>query len=299
MEETRLPLKPIEIGSSNFGTGLNVTPGSSTHPKAKSRRTVQSVSRALDILEVLADSGGEMRLNEISAATELNVSTCHHLLTTLAERGYVSQNPRGRTYFVGNRILELSVSRSRQFNLVDLAQSELKALSKQTKETICLAEIRAYNLTTLTMIESPHAVRVGTDTIGRSNAAHATAIGKAILAWLPEPEIARVIAEKGLTRFTEYTLTNISDLMENLRHVRRNGFAVDKEEYQQGVICIGSAIRDYSGAVMGAIGCSLPLMRAQPYVIDAIRLNVKRSASIVSEKLGKSPTGPMSSKFTQ
>ncbi len=299
MVETRLSLKPLASGTSNIATGLVVTPGSLTKPKTKSRRTVQSVSRALDILEVLADSGGEMKLNEISAATGLNVSTCHHLLTTLAERGYVSQNPRGRTYFVGNRILELSVTRSRQFNLVDLALPELKILSQQTQETICLAEMRVYNLTTLTMIESPHAVRVGTDTVGRSNAAHATAIGKAILAWLPETEIARVIAEKGLTKFTENTLTNISDLMENLRHVRRNGFAVDKEEFQQGVMCIGSAVRDYTGAVMGSIGCSLPVMRANSDVIDSIRDSVKRSASIISEKLGKSPSSPVISNFEQ
>lgn len=299
MVETRLPLKTTETVASGFATGHEVRPDSPDRPKAKSRRTVQSVSRALDILEVLANSGGEMKLNEISAATELNVSTCHHLLTTLAERGYVSQNPRGRTYFVGNRILELSITRSSQFNLVDLALPELKALSQQTRETICLAEMRAYNLTTLTMIESSHPVRVGTNTVGRSNAAHATAIGKAILAWLPEPEIARVIAEKGLTRFTEYTLTNIADLMENLRHVRRNGFAVDKEEFQHGVMCIGSAVRDYTGAVMGSIGCSLPLMRAKPEVVDTVRRSVKRSASLVSEKLGKSPANPMVSKFKQ
>ncbi|MGI9380940.1 MAG: IclR family transcriptional regulator [Methyloligellaceae bacterium] len=254
----------------------------------KSRRTVQSVSRALDILEVLAESGSDMKLNEISTLTNLNVSTCHHLLTTLAERGYVSQNPRGRTYFVGNRIVELSLSKSRHQNLVDLALEDLKTLNRNTKETICLAEMRGYSLTTLLTMESPHPVRVGTDAAGRSNALHATAIGKAILAWLPEAEIARVVEENELHRFTEHTITDIEKLFDNLRHVRRNGYAIDREEYQHGVMCIGTAIRNYTGAVLGSVGCCLPVMRANPDYLERIRFNVMRCAATISEKLGQS-----------
>jgi IclR family acetate operon transcriptional repressor len=249
-------------------------------------RTIQSVDRALDVLEVLSASGTELALGEIASRSGLNSSTCHHLLSTLAARGYVGQNPRGRTYFLGTKILELSSSRVRQFNLIDVAMPELRRLNQDTRETVHLAVMQGHELTTLAMLESPHPIRVSTDGAGKANAAHATATGKAILAWLPEMEIARVIAEKGLTSFTDKTITNIADLMEDLRHVRRNGYSVDSEEFQPGVVCVGSAIRDHLGAVIGSIGCSMPDMRASDDFIDETKQAVRECAKILSELLG-------------
>ena len=252
----------------------------------KAGRTIQSVDRALDVLEVLSACGTELALGEIASRAGLNSSTCHHLLSTLAARGYVGRNPRGRSYFLGTKILELSSSRVRQFNLIDVAMPELRRLNQETRETVHLAVMQGYELTTLAILESPHPIRVSTDGAGKANAAHATATGKAILAWLPEMEIARVIAEKGLTSFTDKTITNIADLMEDLRHVRRNGYSVDSEEFQLGVVCVGSAIRDHLGAVIGAIGCSMPDMRASDDFIDKTKQAVRECAKNLSELLG-------------
>jgi IclR family acetate operon transcriptional repressor len=252
----------------------------------KTGRTIQSVDRALDVLEVLSASGTELALGEIAARTGLNSSTCHHLLSTMVARGYVGQNPRGRSYFIGTKILELSSSRVRQFNLVEVAMPELRRLNQQTRETVHLAAMQGHELTTLAMLESPHPIRVATDSAGKANAAHATATGKAILAWLPEMEIARVIAEKGLTSFTDRTITNIADLMEDLRHVRRNGYSMDREEFQPGVVCVGCAIRDHLGAVIGSIGCSMPEMRAGDDLVDMTKNAVHECAKTLSELLG-------------
>ena len=252
----------------------------------KAGRTIQSVDRALDILEVLSASGTELPLGEIAARSGLNSSTCHHLLSTLAARGYVGQNPRGRSYFLGTKILELSSSRVRQFNLIEVAMPELRRLNQLTRESVHLAVMQGHELTTLAKLESTHPIRVATDSAGKANAAHATATGKAILAWLPEMEIARVIAEKGLTSFTDKTITNIADLMENLRLVRRNGYSIDSEEFQPGVICIGSAIRDHLGAVIGSIGCSMPEMRASDDLLDKTKQAVRECAKMLSELLG-------------
>ena len=255
-------------------------------PAVKTRRTIQSVERALDALEVLGRAGTELSLSEIALQAGLNVATCHHLLSTLAKRGYVGQNPRGRTYFLGTKILELSSSRVRQFNLVDTVMPELRRLNQETRESVHLAVMQGHDLVTLAKLDSSHPIRVGTDAIGKSNAAHATATGKAILAWLPEPEIARVIAEKGLTRFTENTITEKAELIENLRLVRRNGFALDREEFQPGVTCVGAAIRDHMGAVIGSISCSMPEIRATEAQLAAAKSAVRRCATTLSEKLG-------------
>ena len=99
-------------------------------------------------------------------------------------------------------------------------------------------------------------------------------------------EIARVIAEKGLTPFTDKTITNIADLMEDLRLVRRNGYSMDSEEFQPGVVCVGSAIRDHLGAVIGSIGCSMPEMRASDDLLDKTKHAVHECAKMLSELLG-------------
>ncbi len=252
----------------------------------RTARTVQSVERGFDILELLASSGRDMQLREIAETTGLNVSTCHHLLSTLVKRGYAGQNPRGRTYFVGSKVLELSDGRLRQFSVLDVAMPVLHDLNRATGESIHLAVMQGHDLTTLAKLDSTRPIRVATDGIGKTNAAHATATGKAILAWLPETEIARVIAEKGLSRFTDKTITGIAGLMEDLRHVRRNGFAVDREEFQPGVTCIGAAIRDHTGAVIGSISSSMPDTRASGDHFELVKEAVRDAAAILSELLG-------------
>jgi len=254
----------------------------------RTTRSIQSVSRALDILEVLSASGEETTLGEIAEATGLNVSTCHHILLTLMNRGYVGQNKRGAGYYLGSRFLSLSSSDLRRTSLVELAMPELRALNHATQENVHLAVMQGTDLEILAGIESPLAVRAHTDVIDFSTAAHATAIGKSILAWLPDSEIANIMAEKGLARFTANTITNPAELMEALRLVRRYGFAFDREELLPGVACVGTAIRDNAGTVLGSISCTLPQSRATEAAIEMIKEQVIACVSVLGEKLSLS-----------
>jgi len=254
--------------------------------ETRTKRSVQSVDRAIDILEILSASRGEMQLSEIADAVSLNVSTCHHLINTFVARGFVGRNPYNRSYFLGHRILELSKSRVQQFNLVERAMPDLQWLNDATRETVHLTAMQGVELVTLTKIDSPHPVRVGTDTIGKANAMHATATGKAVLAWLPESEVERVIQANGLTKFTPRTCVSKSELTEELRHVRRRGFATDDEEFQPGVFCIGCAVRDASGGVIASVSCSMPKTRATKSQRVSIRENVIDCARRLSSVLG-------------
>ncbi len=262
---------------------------------AKRGRTIQSLDRALNLIDLLALSKAEMPLNELASRAGLNVSTCHHLLATLLRRGFVGQNPRTRSYFLGARITELSNARLKQFNLIDIAMPELERLNELTRESVHLAVMQGHALVTLAKLNSRLPVGVGSDETGKSNAAHATATGKAILAWLPDVEMARVLANTGLSRFTENTICTLTDLIEELRLVRRNGFAIDNEEFQPGVVCIGGAIRDHAGAVIGSVSCSMPKMRAKGHGLDEVKIAVKHCATAISERLGgpaESPEAP-------
>ena len=255
-------------------------------PMGRDHGGIQALDRAFLILDVMADAGGEAKLTEIAAIAGLNVSTCHHLISTLYNWGYVARGANSRSYVLGSRILHLSAACLRQVDLPRRAESFVDRLNDQTRETVQLAIMQDTNLVHVLRREARHAVRVDGTLGGKSNAAHATATGKAILAWLPPTELDRIVADKGLTAFTPNTVTDIEKLKEELRLTRRNGFAIDREEFQLGVMCLGAAIRDHAGAVVGAIGVSSPAFRATPEYFDQIKVHLIAAVNELSTELG-------------
>jgi len=225
------------------------------------RGSVQSVDRALALVEVLAGSASGLPLTELTQRASLNISTGHHLLATLVKWGYVARTA-GRRYALGARGLHLAQAFLKQIDLPRRAQPHAERISEETGETVRLAVLQGDAVTTLLTREGRHAVRVDAGAVGYAGAAHATSLGKAMLAWLPEHEIRRIVAVRGMAAFTSNTITKPDLLIEELRLVRRNGHAVDREEFQPGVICVGAAIRNHLGAVVGAISASAPTLRA-------------------------------------
>ncbi len=262
----------------------SITNGSAKTPH---RGSIQSVDRALSLLEALAEAGGEASLTDLSRRTCLNVSTCHHLLSTLVNWGYVAKVPGRRSYALGARVLYLGHACLRQVDLPRRAQLHIDRINELTGETVHLAVLQSDNIVTLVKREARHAVRVDTGMVGRSDAPHATATGKAMLAWLPEEQIRRMVAAHDLKRFTDKTIGDFDGLIEELRHVRRNGYAMDQEEFQPGVICVGAAIRDHAGAVVGAISASAPAMRATEEHLALMQQEVIAAAGALSAELGE------------
>ena len=249
---------------------------------------VQSVQRAFVILDVIASTGGEASLTDISRLSGLKISTCHHLLATLIQSGYAAKRRGTRTYVLGSRILSLSTMCLKQVNLPQQAHRVIEALNVRTQEAVQLAVLQGDELVTVMRRETLSAVRVDAGTGGKTDSAHATATGKAILAWLPEAELVRLVEVKGLPAFTTNTITNFAKLVEELRLVRRLGFAMDREEFQLGVCCIGAAIRTSSGAVLGSISVSVPVFRANEEALASIRTQVIAAAQMLSADLAGS-----------
>ena len=253
--------------------------------KARERGSVQSVDRALTLLEALARSGGGVALTDLSTSAQLNISTCHHLLATLVKWGYVAKAP-GRRYALGARGLHLGHAFLKQVDLPRRAQPFVERINEETGESVHLAVLQGDSVITLLRREGRHAVRVDTGAIGTSDAPHATATGKAMLAWLPEHEIRRILSQRGMARFTPNTISEPDALIEELRLVRRNGHAVDREEFQPGVICVGAAIRDHLGAVVGALSASAPTLRATDEHLARMRQAVIPAAWALSTEFG-------------
>lgn len=204
----------------------------STAP-ARPASTIEAVDRAFDLRETLSRSGGSLSLSALSAETGLNPSTCHHLLAALAARGYIGRNPRTREYRLGNKVFELSASRARQFDLIEVAMPWLRALNRDTGEAVHLAVVRARELVTLAQLDSLRAIKVDSGFAGKSSADHATASGKAILAWLAESELRAIVATKGMERFTANTIGGLETLKGALALVRRHGFADVQERWRE------------------------------------------------------------------
>jgi IclR family acetate operon transcriptional repressor len=265
------------------GPGTKARP---SRPRADGdRHSIQSVDRALYLLETIAEAGGEATLTELATRTGLNISTCHHLLATLIKRGFAAKVPGRRLYALGARILYLGHA-CLQVDLPRRAQPYMEAINSATGETVHLAALQGDSVVTLAVREARHAVRVGTGKIGKVEAPHATSVGKAIMAWLPEDEIHRIL-KGGMKRYTDKTITEVAAFVESLRVVRRNGYAIDREEYLPGVICVGAAIRDQAGTVIGAISASTPTMRATDEHIALIRDEIASATRALSAEFGE------------
>jgi IclR family transcriptional regulator, acetate operon repressor len=266
---------------------LNPMNGPTLAPSLRERGGVQSVARALTLLEIIAEFGGEAALTHIAAKAGLNVSTCHHLLSTLVAKGYVARVPDRRSYALGARLIYLSHICLRHVDLPRRAQPFVEKVNSATGETVHLAVLQADSVVKLLIREARHAVRVDTGTVGKSDAVHATATGKAILAWLPEDDIRRIVSAQGMKRLTSKTITEVDVLIDELRTVRRYGVAMDREEFLPGVICVAAAIRDRNGTVVGSIGASMPTMRADDEHVRLTKEQVISAARALSVELGE------------
>lgn len=240
----------------------------------------------MKLLDLLAQSGGSTSLTDLATRSQLNISTCHHLLATLLKCGYVAKVQGRRTYVLGARVLHLGQAFMRQVDLPQRAQPVLDRLNAETGEAVHLAVLQGNQVVTVAKSEARQAVRVETGEIGAAEAPHATATGKAMLAWLPEEKTRRILLLGGMARFTPATITDTEALIEDMRHVRRNGFSLDREEFQLGVVCVGAAVRDHAGAVIGSISASAPAFRATEEHLARMRDAVTAAARDLSAELG-------------
>ncbi|MFT5006625.1 MAG: IclR family acetate operon transcriptional repressor [Paracoccaceae bacterium] len=244
-----------------------VKPGDNTvvQPKGESPLTggvryIQSVIRALDIIEAITAEREGLVLSELADRVGLNSSTCHHLISTLVSRGYLLNLGRSRGYALGPKIHELVDLADREFDPSELLRDDLRTFGEQIGQGVQLAVLAETSLLTKLRFPAPdrESAALEPDELIKMHALHATATGKAILAWLPEIELVRIISANGLTRYTAKTITTLSGLVDDLRLVRRRGFSVDDEELKDGVVCIGAALRDPGGAIVGSISTTAP-----------------------------------------
>ena len=207
----------------------------------RARRSVQSVDRALDLLEALVAAEGEVAITALATRTGLHVSTVHRLLATLLRRGYVRQNPETSRYYAGAKLATLSEGRSRFGELRLRARPLLRSLTEATRETANLVVLDDLQAVYIETMPSPQVVRLFT-AVGNRTPLHATGAGKALLANLPAPRRDALLDRLDLRGYTARTIVDRAALRRTLDEVRERGYALDDEEYDEGVRCVAVAV---------------------------------------------------------
>jgi IclR family acetate operon transcriptional repressor len=231
--------------------------------------TVQSVSRALLLLELLAEAGSPLPISELTQRSGLSLGTAHRLLATLAARGYVRQDA-DRRYVLGTALLPLGDAATQL--LSSRALPHMSELAQACGETVNLAVLEDDHVVYLAQAPGRHRMRMFTQ-VGRRVLPHSTAVGKVLLAWHEEEQVRRVVQRFGLPQRTSRTITDPAAFSAELGRVRDCGWAIDDEEEEPGVRCLAVPVGPGPRAV-AAVSVSAPSSRldsGQPEVVSALR----------------------------
>ena len=251
------------------------------------RDRVQSVDRALDVLEAVADAG-ELGVSEVAARTGLVVSTAHRLLASLADRGYVRQSATHGRYQLGLKVLELASGQQAQTAaLCAAARPHLERVQSVTRETTNLVILVGDRVVYVDQVAGRHSMRMFTE-LGSSALAHTTGSGKAMLAYQPAQTIAQIYprAREPFERLTPRTHTTLESLEAEFGRIRRRGYARDDEEHEEGVSCVAAPVFDGTGTAFAAISISAPTSRLVHADTAELGRLLHQQAMAVSSALG-------------
>ncbi len=245
---------------------------------------ITSLQRGLSLLSMFAkaeDGLGAARLAQISG---LPVSTLHRFLVNLESAGYLTCDSEGN-YHLGIACVSLGQAAIGQMDMRALSRPFLQELNHQTRETVHLTVRHGLSAVYVEKLDSPEPVRIYSR-IGATVPLHCTAIGKVLLAYMPEAEQSQVLELLDLKRFTPNTVGSLQELRAQLLRVRRNGHALDLEEHEMHIRCLAAPVWDHSGAVNASLSITGPAVRMTITRLRELAPMVQAAGAGISRKLG-------------
>lgn len=245
---------------------------------------LHSLDRAVSVLEALSESDAPLSLAEICQRMGLHKSTAHRSLMVL-ERSALIERTQENRFRLGLKLYELGNRAVEQIDLRARVHPFFRRLATQVGETVHLSVLQKTRVVYLDKVEPNRRVCMSSK-IGTSNPVHCTSMGKAMLAFQPEEIIDETIAKIRFVRYTYKTLCSREALLKNLERVRRRGYAIDDEEIELGVRCVGAPIFDDKHRAIAAVSVSGPTSRITAQSVQAIAEHVLRCCSEISASLG-------------
>ncbi|EDZ44848.1 transcriptional regulator, IclR family [Rhodobacterales bacterium Y4I] len=246
--------------------------------------TIQSLDRALDVLDALAGASG-MTLTELSTALDQSAATMYRVLATLEARQIVEMEPQSQTWHIGAMAFRLGSAFLRRSSVIERARPVMRELMEATGETSNLGIERGGDVMFVSQVETYESIRAFFPP-GTTSPMHASGIGKALLSCFGEDQLTRFLRGRTLKEFTEKTLTSAEALREDLAQIRRRGWSFDDEEKAPGMRCVAAPVFGMQGEVLAGISVSGPTSRMPDTRISEIGALVRGAAEKLSYGLG-------------
>jgi IclR family KDG regulon transcriptional repressor len=248
-------------------------------------KPIQSVDRALTILEMFSEGTEELGILDVSDRMELPKSTVHGIIKTLVTRGYLVQNVDTKKYKLGIRLFELGNIVSKGLDIKEKAAPHLKEAFNQTNETVHLVRFENNEAIYVDKRESDSAIRMYSQ-VGRKAPLHCTGVGKAILAYLDKDVQKSILFSTEMEAYTEKTILDKSQILEELDRIKERGYATDDEEIEMGLFCVAAPIFDFNGRVIGSVSTAGPKFRFTEEKISVAKNCIREAARKISEEMG-------------
>jgi DNA-binding IclR family transcriptional regulator len=246
---------------------------------------VQSLGRAFAIIEFVARHRDGIGLADLSRLVGLHNSTTFHLAKTLLSLGYIRQDADTKRYRIGRKLFALAAGALDEIEMVHLANPVLEKLSRDTGESAHFCVRVGDAVVVIARTSGSGAFQIA-DRVGVVRPAHCTALGKAILASLSPEQLRLFIQRNPLSPSTKRSITEVPELIREIERVRHAGLATDDGEFDLEVRCVGVAVRDFTGGVVGAIGISGPIWRLSDDVVQRHAKAVAAAARQLSADYG-------------
>jgi DNA-binding IclR family transcriptional regulator len=253
------------------------------------RYNIRVLDRAFTILSLLSD-GTPRLLTELSAEAGLNSSTTFRLLNALNYYRFVERDEATGKYQLGIGTLQLARVYLQESSLRDASLQELQKLRDDTLEAVHLAVLSDMEVVYLEKLEGLRAVGIMSSRVGASAPSYCTGLGKTMLAYSDPQAVRSHFGRAGLKIFTENTLRNIDELMDELERIRSRGYSFDRGEHEAEVRCVAAPVFDSHGAVIAAISVAGPISRMEPLEANHVLIDrVRQASAAISARLGYRP----------
>src|SRR5947209_2690383 len=253
---------------------------------------IMALQRGLRLLQLFSESPGGLTAKQVAASSRLPVSTVHRFLANLEGAGFL--NCGGDSlYHLGLACFTIGQAAMSQLDIRRVSLPYLEELNRQTRETIHLTVLHGFTAVYVEKLDSPEQLRIHSR-IGAAVHLYCTAVGKVMLAYMPDDERAQSLSQLGLRRLTPNTVGSLQELEAELYRVRRNGYACDLEEHELHIRCVAAPIWDHAGRVNASLSITAPMVRMAVTRLRQLAPLIQTAGLQISRDLGYQTTGTRS-----